>query len=422
MEVRANRNEPLRSRNVIQSFEPSKHAYPSERRRPIILTVEYGEAGYAGGIDAGGIDQGDAYQASPRLMAGAADQHKPTAKRRRKDDSQQSEAASGSASKKSEANSGSASQKSEGASGSGSRKSEGASGSGSRKSEGATGSGSQRSGAGSGSASQKSEDSSSSTPRIKESPDPRMSRSFEYSVAVLESFSRERRPLGISELANIMGLSRPTTHRYAVTLVALGYLEQDGKRRYRLSTRASGPGRSAIGAVRRQVSAGVALEELRDEVGHTVSMGVLDRDRVVYVHRLFGHRRGQYAIDLELGVGASVPVYCTALGKVLLASVSDAERSELIERLQLVPHGPNSIVAKSELSEELARMNPREPTLSDEELTAGSRSVAVLLPRPSGEYPLAIEVTVPSSAYTAKQLLEQVGPMVKRTAELICEP
>ncbi len=218
-----------------------------------------------------------------------------------------------------------------------------------------------------------------------------------------------------------MGLSRPTTHRYAVTLVALGYLEQDGKRRYGLSTRASGPGRSAIGAVRRQVSAGVALEELRDKVGHTVSMGVLDRDRVVYVHRLFGHRRGQYAIDLELGVGASVPVYCSALGKVLLASVSDAERSELLEGLQLVPHGPNSIVAKSELADELARMNPREPTLSDEELTAGSRSVAVLLPRPSGEYPLAIEVTVPSSAYTAKQLLEQVGPMVKRTAALICE-
>ena len=355
MEVRANRKEPRRSRDVIQSFEPSKHAYPSRPNRPIILAVESGEAGHAGGIDAGGIDQGDACHASPRSGAGASDERKQTRKSRPKNEHQEPNV------------------------------------------------------------------SSSPAPRIKAAPDPRMSRSFEYSVAVLESFSRERRPLGISELANIMGLSRPTTHRYAVTLVALGYLEQDDKRRYRLSMQASGPGRSAIGAVRRQVSARVALEDLRDKVGHTVSMGVLDRNRVVYVHRLFGHRRGQYAIDLELGVGASVPVYCTALGKVLLASLSDAERRELLECLQLVPHGPNSIVAKSELADELASMNLREPVLSDEELAAGSRSVAVLLPRPAGEYPLAIEVTVPSSAYSAKQLLDEIGPLVKRTASLISE-
>lgn len=344
----------MRSQHVIQSFEPSKHAYTSGLQMPIMLAVESGEAGHARGIDAGGIDQGDACQASPRLRAGA-DQRKQTQKSGRARDAQVPDLAAGPES------------------------------------------------------------------RIRAAPDPRMSRSFEYSVAVLESFSRERRPLGISELAKIMGLSRPTTHRYAVTLVALGYLEQDDKRRYRLSTRAAGPGRSAIGAVRRQVSAQVALEDLRDKVGHTVSMGVLDRNRVVYVHRLFGHRRGQYAVDLELGVGASVPVYCTALGKVLLASVSDAERRELLEELQLVPNGPNSIVAKSELEDELARINVREPVLSDEELTAGSRSVGILVPRPAGEYPLAIEVTVPSSAYTAKQLLDEVGPLVKRTASLISE-
>lgn len=343
----------MRSRYVIQNFEPSKHAYPRRAQTPIILAVESGEAGHAGGIDAGGVDPGDACQASSRSRANGGEKRKAK----------------------------------QGSSGRGEA--------------------------------QTSDEALRTSPRIRTAPDPRMSRSFEYSVAVLESFSRERRPLGISELASIMGLSRPTTHRYAVTLVALGYLEQDDKRRYRLSTRAAGPGRSAIGAVRRQVSAQVALEDLRDKVGHTVSMGVLDRNRVVYVHRLFGHRRGQYAIDMELGVGASVPVYCTALGKVLLASVSEGERRELLETLQLVPHGPNSIVVKGDLVDEIGRVNVREATLSDEELTAGSRSVAVLVPRPAGEYPLAIEVTVPSSAYTAQRLLDEVGPLVKRAALLI---
>jgi len=261
--------------------------------------------------------------------------------------------------------------------------------------------------------------SSPPTPRIKPAPDPRLSRSLEYGVAILESFSGERQALGIAEMADIVGISRSTTHRYAITLVALGYLEQDPKRRYRLSTRAAGPGSAAIGAMRRQVPAHAALEELRDETGHTVSMGVLDGARVIYIHRLLGHRSDQYAVDGDLGVGANVPVHCTALGKVLLASLSDAERRELLASLELTRHGPNSITEKKKLAAELDRISVRGPVVSDEELVRGSRSIAVRVPRPRSEHPLAIDVTVPSGAYTVERLVKDVGPRVKRAARLI---
>jgi IclR family transcriptional regulator, pca regulon regulatory protein len=254
---------------------------------------------------------------------------------------------------------------------------------------------------------------------IRPAPDPRLSRSLEYGIAILESFSREHLTLGIAELADIVGISRSTTHRYAITLVALGYLEQDDKRRYRLSTHVTGPGRAVIGAIRQVAPARVALEELREEIGHTVSMGALDGARVVYVHRLLGHRPGQYAIDMDLGVGAHVPVYCTAMGKVLLASISDAERRKLLTGLDLLRHGPRSITAKSKLTAQLDRISTREAVVSDEELLAGARSIAVLVPRPASEHPLALEVTVPSSAYTMTRLLKEIGPRLKRTARLI---
>jgi IclR family pca regulon transcriptional regulator len=259
------------------------------------------------------------------------------------------------------------------------------------------------------------------TPRVRSAPDPRLSRSLEYGVAILESFSRGHQALGIAELAEIVGISRSTTHRYAITLMALGYLEQDSKRKYRLSTHARGPGSAAIGAIRRQAPARAALKELRDKIGYTVSMGVLDRACVLYVHRLLGHRPGQHAIDLDLGVGAHIPAYCTALGKVLLASVSDAERRELLASLRLVPCGPKSITAKGKLASELDRISVREAVVSDEELVEGSRSIAVLVPRPASEYPLAIDVTVPSKAYTVERLLRDIGPHLKRTAGLISE-
>jgi IclR family transcriptional regulator, pca regulon regulatory protein len=256
-------------------------------------------------------------------------------------------------------------------------------------------------------------------PRIRVNPDPRLSRSLEYGIAILESFTGERQTLGIAKMADIVGISRSTAHRYAMTLVALGYLEQDSKRKYRLSTRAAGPGRASIGAIRQQLHARAALEELRDETGHTVSLGVLDGGRVVYIYRLLGHRPGQYAIDRDLGVGANVPVHCTALGKVLLASLSDAERRELLANLALTRYGPRSITDKTQLIAELDRISPRGVLVSDEELISGSRSIAVLVPRPRSEHPLAIDVTVPVAAYTVDRLAKEIGPLLKRAAKLI---
>lgn len=249
--------------------------------------------------------------------------------------------------------------------------------------------------------------------------DPRKSRSLQYGLAILECFSRERQMLGIAEIADLVGISRSTTHRYAITLVALSYLEQDSKRKYRLATSAAGPGGAAIGTIRRQVPARAALEELRDESGHTVSMGVLDGERVVYLHRLLGHCKGQYEIDHGLGVGASAPLHCTALGKVLLASLSDPERSELLATLALVPQGPRSIIEKDVLVAELDRTSPRGVVVSDEEFVGGARSIAVLVPRSSSECPFAVEITVPSSAYTVDRLVKTLGPPLKRTARLI---
>jgi IclR family transcriptional regulator, pca regulon regulatory protein len=250
-------------------------------------------------------------------------------------------------------------------------------------------------------------------------PDPRTSYSLERGAAILKCFSSGHQTLGIFEIADITGISRSTTHRYAMTLVALGYLEQDSQRRYRLAGRASDPGAAMLGAIRQEISARDALEDLRDQIGYTVSMGVLDWTRVVYLYRFFGHRAGQYTIDQNLGVGADVPVYCTALGKVLLASLRAMELRELLASLQLVPYGPRSITTKKELLAELARIDAKHAVVSNEELVSGARSIAVLIPCSESGYPLGIEVTVPSKARTANRLLREFGPRLRRTAKLI---
>lgn len=253
--------------------------------------------------------------------------------------------------------------------------------------------------------------------RLRKVPDPRFSRSLEYGVALLECFTAERTSAGVVDFSAALGLGRSTAHRYAATLQALGYLEQDDHRKYRLSRLALEPGIAAIAAVRASVpGAGSVLAQLRDQTGHTVSMGVLDGERVIYVHRLPSRKAGQYEADLGLRVGASLPLHCTALGKALLASLTEPERSQLIDQLTLIRRGPRSITTVARLSSELRAIARHGLALSDEELAAGVRSIAVVVSTGEREPRIALEVTAPASAYTAKRLADELGSPLRDAA------
>lgn len=247
-----------------------------------------------------------------------------------------------------------------------------------------------------------------------------LSTSLLRGMNLLLMFSDGNQLLGVAQLADRAGFSRPTAHRYASTFVQLGYLEQGHARKYRLAPRAADPGSRIIRELRYSLQADEALRDLRAKTGHTVSMGVLDSTRVVYIHRFFGHRRGQHKIDLELRVGAAIPAYCTALGKTMLANLPENERRELVTTMNLIPEGPNSTVEHGALLAELNEIDPQAPLVSDEEFTPGARSIAMPIARRGR--PIAIDVTVPSEAYTAKQLLEEIGPQLIRVAELIAKP
>jgi DNA-binding IclR family transcriptional regulator len=70
-----------------------------------------------------------------------------------------------------------------------------------------------------------------SLPSLRE---PRDSHSLERGLAILVCFTRSRPILGIADIADDLGMSRSTTHRYVIMLVALGYLEQRAPGKYGL--------------------------------------------------------------------------------------------------------------------------------------------------------------------------------------------
>jgi DNA-binding IclR family transcriptional regulator len=234
----------------------------------------------------------------------------------------------------------------------------------------------------------------------------KFSSSLVVGLAMLAYFSAEHPTCGIADMAEGLGVSRPTTHRYASTLVTLGYLERTFSRKYRLAAPVSNFGLSVLNSMSVRRVAHESLRELRDRTGRTVSLWVLSDGGVRCIDRWHGSLRGQVAVDEGIGLGTRLPVHCTAAGKALLAHLPVAEQREAIAELRLVKRGPKTIATKTALRAELERVLTWEGVaVEDEELLTGRRAVAAAVEIGEGAA-VAVELTVPASAYTCEQLLD----------------
>jgi IclR family transcriptional regulator, pca regulon regulatory protein len=255
-----------------------------------------------------------------------------------------------------------------------------------------------------------------SIPSLRE---PRYSQSLERGLAILGCFTPSRPVLGIADIADDLGMSRSTTHRYVITLVALGYLEQGASRKYRLGLRVTDLGMSALNSTGLREHAHPYLEELRQRTSYTVSLGVLEETDVLYVDRVRSFRRGQGAVDLNLHPGSRLPAYCTAMGKLLLANLPESEQRELIATMKLTKRGPNTITSKKALREELDEILAAGFAVNDEELAAELFAIAAPVRNEARDVVAAVNVAAHSSMISLEEMVDALGPHLVSTADRI---
>lgn len=255
-----------------------------------------------------------------------------------------------------------------------------------------------------------------STSTLKE---PRFSQSLERGLAILCCFTPERPVLGIVDLAQELGMSRSTTHRYVITLAALGYLEQGAGRKYRLGLRVTGLGLSAMSGTDLREHAHADLEELCQRTGFTVSLVVLDGPEILLLDRLRGHRRILYNTEPGIAAGSRLPAHCTAAGKLLLAYLPERSQRELIAELQLEKHGPNTIRSKGALRRELAQIRADGLAVDDQEFAEDLFAIAAPLRSDAGDVVAAIGMTAHSRTIALSELIDALGPHVISTADRV---
>jgi IclR family pca regulon transcriptional regulator len=255
-----------------------------------------------------------------------------------------------------------------------------------------------------------------SIPSLRE---PRYSQSLERGLAILSCFTPKRPVLGIADIADELGMSRSTTHRYVITLLALGYLEQGASRKYRLGLRVTDLGMSALNSTGLREHASPYLEELRQRTSYTISLAVLDGEEILYVDQARSFRRGQGQASVDARTGSRLPAYCTAMGKLLLANLPESDQRELIGQLKLTKQGPNTITSKKALREELDEVLDANFAVDDEELAKDLYSIAAPVRNEARQVVAAVEIAVPSATISLGELVDALGPHLVSTADRI---
>jgi IclR family transcriptional regulator, pca regulon regulatory protein len=252
--------------------------------------------------------------------------------------------------------------------------------------------------------------------------DPRFSQSLERGLAVLGCFTPEQPVLGITAIADKLGMSKSTTHRYASTLVALGYLEQGpASPKYRLGLRAADLGLSALNSMGLREHAHPYLEELRRRSTFTVDLGVLDEGAEIrYLDRVRSVRGEQAKIDLGLRPGSTLPAYCTAMGKLLLAHLpEDEQRTRIAGITEMTKRAPNTITSKSALRKDFAQIRDAGLAVDDQELAIGLRSIAAPVRDEARAVVAAIDMVAHTSTISLEEMVSALGPQLIATADRI---
>jgi IclR family pca regulon transcriptional regulator len=255
-----------------------------------------------------------------------------------------------------------------------------------------------------------------SIPSLRE---PRYSQSLERGLAILGCFTPKRPVLGIADIADELGMSRSTTHRYVITLVALGYLEQGASRKYRLGLRVTDLGMAALNSTGLREHAHPYLEELRQRTSYTTSLAVLEDAEILYVDRVRSFRRAGESGSLDLHPGSRLPAYCTAMGKLLLANLPEGEQRELTGQIKLAKRGSNTITSKKALREELEEVREAGFAVDDEELAKGLYAIAAPVRNEAREVVAAVDLSAPSSMISLEEMVDALGPHLVSTADRI---
>lgn len=239
-------------------------------------------------------------------------------------------------------------------------------------------------------------------------------KSLERGLAVIRAMGSQSEPMTLSEVAQRAGIPRAAARRFLITLSELAYVESDG-RLFRLTPRVMELGYGYLSGLSLPDLAIPHIEHLVNEVKQPSEGAILDGDEIVYVFRV----PGPYIMSSNVNVGARMPAHATALGKMLLADLPDAELDDFLKDNSFDAFTERTVTDPGKLRADIEEARELGYALVDQELEPGLCAIAVPIKTRSGDESVAINVSSSIVHHSPESMVEKVLPALRLTADQI---
>jgi IclR family acetate operon transcriptional repressor len=227
-------------------------------------------------------------------------------------------------------------------------------------------------------------------------------------LRLLQLFSESARGLTAKQVAGLSRLPVSTVHRFLANLEGSGFLNCTGDGVYHLGIACFAIGQAALGQLDIRRLSLPYLQELNQQTRETIHLTVRHGLTAVYVEKLDSPE----PLRIHSRIGAAVPLYCTAVGKVMLAHMPADECGTVLPQLELKRLTPNTAGSLQELEAELYRVRKNGYACDLEEHELHIRCVAAPIWDHAGEVHASVSITAPMVRMPVSRL-RQLAPMIQ---------
>ncbi|CDN89410.1 IclR family transcriptional regulator [Hydrogenophaga intermedia] len=235
---------------------------------------------------------------------------------------------------------------------------------------------------------------------------------LEKGLAIIEAFGQLRGAATLTQLAEVTGHTKASVRRSLHTLCHLGYATQDG-RQFQLAARALRLGSAFVVSDALTRLAQPILETTAERTKESASIAVLDSQDSVFVARAT-HRR---SLSVGLGVGARLPAYASATGRVLLGGQPRDWVRFMLNRMGRPALTVKTITSLPKVIQQVDLAQRQGYALCDQELEIGLRSIAVPILDRRGRTIAAMSLSVATSRMDVPTILEKLLPELERAKQ-----
>ena len=198
--------------------------------------------------------------------------------------------------------------------------------------------------------------------------------SLERAFAILEEVARNREGINLADLGKAVGLHNSTTFHLVKTMAQLGYIShvRDSKR-YRIGSRLFTLAAGALEENSFLALATPVLETLTGDTGAAAHFAIRTGNDIVVIART----AGSGLLQMVHRTGAQRPAHATALGKVLMSALNDAQIRQVLGKQPLRRFTAKTIVERDALLREIEEARRKGIAYDDGEFDEELRCVAV---------------------------------------------